>query len=146
MKLNLPAFEHQLKKIEGKVHIFDIIRKKFLFLTPEEWVRQHFVHFLINQYQYPKALMTTERGLYYNKLQKRTDIVIYDRNGKPFLIVECKAAHIPINQKVFNQVAMYNKVHQAPYVCVTNGLVHYCCEIDLKNNHFNFLEDLPQIP
>ncbi len=90
--------------------------------------------------------MTTERGLYYNKIQKRTDIVVYDRNGKPFLIVECKATNIPINQKVFNQVAMYNKVHQAPYVCVTNGLVHYCCKIDLKNNHFNFLEDLPPLP
>ncbi len=146
MKLNLPAFEYQLKKIDDKVHIFDIIRKKFLFLTPEEWVRQHFVHFLITKYHYPKSLMTTERGLYYNKIQKRTDIVVYDRNGKPFLIVECKATNIPINQKVFNQVAMYNKVHQAPYVCVTNGLVHYCCKIDLKNNHFNFLEDLPPLP
>lgn len=144
MKLNLPAFKHQLKKIEDKIYIYDIVRKKYIFLTPEEWVRQHFTHFLINEYNYPKSLIATERGLYYNSLQKRTDIVVYDRSGNPFLVIECKAAHVPIDQKVFNQVAMYNKIHQAPYVCVTNGMVHYCCEINFDNNDFEFLNDLPE--
>ncbi|MCP4521311.1 MAG: type I restriction enzyme HsdR N-terminal domain-containing protein [Cytophagales bacterium] len=144
MKLNLPSFDYQLKKIDDKVCIFDIIRKKYLVLTPEEWVRQNFLHFLISKYQYPKSLITTERGLAYNQLQKRTDIVIYDRNGKPFLVVECKAPDVPINQKTFNQVSVYNQVHKAPYICVTNGMVHYCCEINHENNNFSFLKDLPQ--
>lgn len=142
--LNLPGFEYKLKQIEGKPYIFDVIRKKYIRITPEEWVRQHVIHWLLNQYQYPKALIRNEGGLTLNQLQKRTDILVFDRMGQPFLLIECKAPHIAITQQVFDQVARYNHVHRAPYLVVTNGLTHFCCCIDRQNNSFTFLDDLPR--
>src|SRR5690606_27113443 len=91
--LNLPSFEYRIKKTEEKTFIFDEIRKKFVVLTPEEWVRQHFVHYMIGHLRYPRALINVETGLAYNQLRKRSDIVLYDRTGKPWMIVECKAPH-----------------------------------------------------
>lgn len=141
--LNLPEFAYKLREIEGKLYILDILRRKYVFLTPEEWVRQHFVHFLINQHQYPKALMKNEGGLRYNRLAKRTDIVMYDRNGNPFLVIECKGANIPITQSTFDQAAQYNHTLRAPYIAVTNGLEYFCAAIHHAENRFQFLKDVP---
>lgn len=141
--LNLPAFDHKIIKRDGKLFIFDVLRKKYVFLTPEEWVRQHFVHFLINQYHYPRALMRVEGGLRYNNLPKRTDLVVFDRDGKPLIVVECKDVFTPITQAVFDQAAGYNYVLKAPYLIVVNGLAHHCCRIDHVNHTYEFLADIP---
>ncbi len=124
--------------------IFDVLRRKYVLLTPEEWVRQHFIHYLVNSLAYPKSLISVERGTTYNKLQKRTDICIYTNTGSPFLLVECKAAHVPITQEVVKQVSTYNQVLQAPYVVITNGLEHYCWEVDFATRKFMPLQDIPK--
>lgn len=141
--LNLPAFAHKLKQIDGKPYIFDLLRRKYVRITPEEWVRQHVVHLLINHYQYPKSLIKTEGGLVLNTLQKRTDLVIFDRVGQPFLVVECKAPHVALSRAVFDQIARYNYIHKAPYLFITNGLTHYCCGIDPATNELTYLDDFP---
>ncbi len=143
LQLNLPPFEYQLRKEANRLQIFDIIRRKFLVLTPEEWVRQHFIHFLINQYQYPKSLIQVETGLKYNALQKRTDIVVYDREGKPFLVIECKAPNVKISEETFRQASAYNKILQAPYLAITNGMVHQCCKTDWESGEISFLKEIP---
>src|SRR5690349_1542646 len=122
VQLNLPAFEYQLKKEEGKVWIFDNLRKKYLVLTPEEWVRQHFVNYLIQERKYPRALIKLEGGLSYNTLAKRSDIVVFDREGKPWMIVECKAPDVVISDGTLRQASMYNAQLKAKYLAVTNGL------------------------
>lgn len=144
-KLNLPDFNPTIRKEDGKVWIFDIIRKKYIVLTPEEWVRQHFVHYLINHLKYPKTLFRIEGSLTYNKLQKRSDIVIHDREGKPWMLVECKAPNIKLTQKAFNQVAVYNMTIGARFVAVTNGMVQYCFEPSLKGEA-NHLVAFPEFP
>ena len=141
--LNLPSLDLEIVEKGGEKVVFDPIRKKHLLLTPEEWVRQHFVQYLINQHGYAKSLIKLEGGLSYNKLRKRTDILVYNRRGEPFMLVECKAAHIPLNQKVFQQASTYNKTIRAKYLVVTNGLSHYCCEINHDLNTFQFLEGFP---
>lgn len=141
--LNLPAFGHKISEIGGKAHIFDVLRRKYVRLTPEEWVRQHMIHLLLSHYQYPRALMQCEGGLVLNQTQKRTDLVVFDRAGQPFLVVECKAPHITLNQAVFDQIARYNHVHRAPHLIVTNGLLHYCCCIDHQTADITFLDDFP---
>ena len=144
-KLNLPDFNLTVRKEEGKVWIFDIIRKKYIVLTPEEWVRQHFIHYLINELNYPKSLFRIEGSLTYNKLQKRSDIVIHDRGGKPWMLVECKAPNIKLTQKAFNQVAVYNMTIGARYVAVTNGMVQYCF-MTSANSEVNHLTSFPEFP
>ncbi|MBD1395892.1 type I restriction enzyme HsdR N-terminal domain-containing protein [Pontibacter sp. JH31] len=141
--LNLPSFEYKIKHSDANVMIFDALRRKYVLLTPEEWVRQHFVHYLIGSLQYPKSLISIERGTTYNKLQKRTDMCVYDQQGKPYLLVECKAAHVPITQEVVRQVSVYNQVLQARYVAITNGLEHYCWEVNFETRQF---QPLPGIP
>ena len=141
--LNLPAFDHKIKQVEGKAYIFDLLRRKYVRLSPEEWVRQHIVHLLLTHYQYPKALIRPEGGLLLNQTPKRTDVVVFDRTGQPYLIVECKAPHVPLSQAVFDQVARYNHVHKAPYVVISNGLTHYCCQIDHVSAQVQFLDDFP---
>ena len=126
--LNLPSFEPKIKKEDGKVWIFDVIRKKYIVCTPEEWVRQHFVNHLIHDLKYPKALFKVESGLSFNHLQKRSDIVVHDRDGKPWMLVECKSPTIKLSQKAFNQIAVYNMNIGAKFLVITNGMVHYCCE------------------
>jgi hypothetical protein len=128
-ELNLPPFEYKVKKIDEKLHIFDIIRRKYLLITPEEWVRQHVLHWLINHHHYPKSLIRTESGLQYNQLAKRTDILVYDRNGLPFMLVECKASFVPLTQQVLEQAIRYNAILKAPYLLISNGLEHLLFEI-----------------
>ena len=142
--LNLPSQEFKIKKSDGKVWIFDGVRKKFVVLTPEEWVRQHFIHYLIEQQYYPKALFRIEGSLHYNQMQKRSDILIYDRKGKPWMLVECKSPSIKLTQKAFNQVAIYNMTIGAKYLAVTNGMVHYCYIAPKPGEEGKFLEDFPE--
>lgn len=141
--LNLPHFKFKIKSKENKYLIFDIIRKKYIVLTPEEWVRQHIIHYLIVVKKYPISLIAVEKQLTVNTLKKRTDIVVFSSKGKPNIIVECKASNVKINQETFNQIARYNLKLNANYLMVTNGLEHYYCKIDTKNERYNFLKELP---
>ena len=141
--LNLPAYNHKLKKINDKLCIWDIIRKKYIVLTPEEWVRQHFVHHLINDRQYPKGLIKLESSLNYNQLLKRTDIQVFDRSGSLFMIIECKAPYIELCSSVFAQAAQYNSILKAPYLTIANGMAFHCVRTNWENFHIDFLEDLP---
>ena len=136
-------FTPTLKKEEGKVWIFDIIRKKHIVLTPEEWVRQHFVHYMINDLKYPKSLFRIEGSLTYNKLQKRSDILVRDREGRPWMLVECKSPSIKLTQRAFNQIAVYNMTVGAKFIAVTNGMVHYCCEAAKAGEEAKFLNEFP---
>jgi hypothetical protein len=142
--LNLPAFEVKVKKSEGKVFIFDSVRKKYVALTPEEWVRQHVVNYLVNHRFYPKSLFRIEGSLNYNSLQKRSDILIYDRAGKPWMLIECKSFSIKLTQRAFNQAAIYNMTVGARYVAVSNGMVHYCCVAPGPGETAEFLEEFPE--
>jgi Predicted type IV restriction endonuclease len=142
-QLNLPKANVSLKKEKGKVWIFDIIRKKYIVLTPEEWVRQHFLHHLINNFNYPKSLFRIESSLKYNQLQKRSDILVHDRNGKPWMLIECKSPEIKLTQKAFNQVSVYNMTIGAKYLVVTNGMALFCCEAPKEGEDANYLSDLP---
>jgi len=143
-KLNLPEINPSLKKENGKVLIFDGIRKKYIVLTPEEWVRQHFIHYLIIELKYPKSLFRIEGALTYNKLQKRSDILVFDRNGKAWMLIECKSPTIKLNQKAFNQVAVYNMTIGAKYIAVTNGMAHFCFEAGQPGVEPKFMEKFPE--
>jgi len=142
-ELNLPPYNVQTKRLKGDTYIYDTIRKQYLKLTPEEWVRQHLVHYLMDCKNTPKGLIAVEMALEYNTMQKRSDIVVFDRRGQPLMIVECKAPTVAITQKVFEQVAMYNLTLQVPYLIVSNGLTHYCCHVNLKEQSFSFLREFP---
>ncbi|MDO5980356.1 type I restriction enzyme HsdR N-terminal domain-containing protein [Flavivirga spongiicola] len=142
-ELNFPKFSFRFKNSENKISIFDSIRKKFVILQPEEWVRQHCVQYLINNKGYPKSLINVEKELIINSLRKRYDIVVYNSNGSIHLIVECKAPKIIINQDTFDQIARYNLELNATYLMVTNGLNHYYCQMDFENERYNFLKDIP---
>ena len=141
--LNLPTYNFKLKNSQNKTLIFDKLRKKYIVLTPEEWVRQHFVHFLIEEKKYPESLIAIEKQLTINTLKKRTDILIFNTDGKPEIIVECKAPSIKISQKTFDQIARYNLQLKAKFLIVTNGLTHFYCKMDLKNKTYIFLKELP---
>ena len=143
IQLNLPSISPNLKKEQGKIWIFDIIRKKYVVLTPEEWVRQHFVHHLIQNLHYPKSLFRIEGSLTYNKVQKRSDILICDRTGKPWMLVECKSASIKLTQKAFNQIAVYNMTVGASYLAVTNGMIHYCWQAPELGKEPLFMNEFP---
>lgn len=142
-KLNLPSYTFKLKSNENKTLIFDNLRKKYVVLTPEEWVRQHFVEFLIKEKKYPVSLIAIEKQLTINNRKKRTDILIFNSNGKPNIIVECKAPSIKITQATFDQIARYNLKLDADFLVITNGLEHYYCSLDKKNETYVFLKDIP---
>lgn len=142
--LNLPTFEIKTKSIKGKTFIFDVIRKKYVALTPEEWVRQHILHFLVVHKNYPSSLIAVEAGLKLNGLNKRADLIVYDKLGIPFLIVECKAPEVKISQDTFDQIARYNVAFNVKYLVVTNGMHHYCCKIDYETNNYTYLQNLPE--
>lgn len=141
--LNLPTCDIKVRRNGVKKEIFDPVRKRFVALTPEEWVRQHFVQFLMNERHVPAMLIGVEVSLKYNRLSKRSDIVVFDRMGQPSLAVECKASNVKIDQKVFDQLARYNMVLNVRYLVVTNGLAHYCCQIDKGKGTYTFLQDIP---
>ena len=128
--LNLPPYAHKVKELNGKPYIYDSIRKKFVRLSPEEWVRQHVIELLHVQYHHPKSLMAIESGLQYNRLSKRSDILVLDSDGAPFLLVECKAPHIAITPATFAQISRYNFTLLPRYLAVTNGLTHHCFSIE----------------
>lgn len=143
--LNLPTYEFKYKAGEGgRVLIFDAIRKLYVPLTPEEWVRQHFVRFLTEEKKYPASLVAIELGLKYNQLQKRADILIYNTLGQPLLMVECKAPSVKITQEVFHQIAVYNMSFKVAYLVVTNGMDHFCCEMDYEKATYRFLQMVPE--
>ena len=141
-KLNLPKYSYKIKNRENKLYIFDIVRKKYIVLTPEEWVRQHFVNYLITHKKYPKSIIAIEKQLKYNGLIKRTDILVFDKQGQPDIIVECKSPSIKISQDTFDQIARYNLKLNANFLIVTNGLDHYYCKLDHHNRHYVFLENI----
>lgn len=142
-ELNFPKFSFRFKNNENKVSIFDTIRKKFVILQPEEWVRQHCIQYLITEKGYPKSLINVEKELKINQLKKRYDIVIYNTDGSIHLIVECKAPKIDIKQDTFDQIARYNLELNATFLMVTNGINHYYCQMDFKNEKYNFLKTIP---
>ncbi|MFP9114270.1 type I restriction enzyme HsdR N-terminal domain-containing protein [Flavobacterium sp. RHBU_3] len=142
-KLNFPEYSFRFKNSENKVAIFDDIRKKFILLTPEEWVRQHVVHFLLTAKNFPKSHINVEKVVKINGMNKRYDIVVYRPDGSIFLIVECKAPYVPITQTTFDQIARYNMVLNAGYLMVTNGLNHYFCQMDNEAERYIFLKDIP---
>ena len=143
-KLNFPEFSFRFKNNENKVSIFDCIRKKFVILQPEEWVRQHCVLYLMEVKKYPISLINVEKELTINDLKKRYDIVIFNPDGSILLIVECKAPKININQTTFDQIARYNTALNATYLMVTNGINHYYCQMDFENERYQFLKDIPE--
>jgi hypothetical protein len=142
--LNLPPYPFKINDSNGQLTLFDEIRKKHLIITPEEWVRQHFVQYLINQKKYPKSLIKLEGGVKLNGMPRRTDIVVFNPAGEKILMVECKAPSIAIDQKVFDQVARYNITHKIGLLAVTNGLQHYYCTVDFNNQDYKFIEELPE--
>ncbi|RFZ95168.1 restriction endonuclease subunit R [Mucilaginibacter conchicola] len=141
--LNLPPYPFKLTDDNGTLSIFDELRKKQIILTPEEWVRQHFVQYLIKEKGYPKGLIKLEGGLKLNGLAKRTDIVVFNSAGERILLVECKAPSVAISQATFDQAARYNMVHKVALMAVSNGLQHYYCSIDHQTESYRFLEELP---
>ena len=142
-KLHFPSYSFRFKNSENKVAIFDEIRKKFIILTPEEWVRQHVIQFLMVEKKYPKSLINVEKVLNVNGLQKRYDVVVFNSDGSIFVLVECKSPEVKTSQATFDQIARYNMTLKAEYLMVTNGLNHYYCQIDLSNEKYAFLTELP---
>ncbi len=142
-KLNLPNYSFNIKFEGQRKLIFDSIRKKFVVLTPEEWVRQNFISYLVENKNYPKGLIAVEKKVDVNRMPQRSDIVLYNNMAIPVMIVECKAPSVKISQETFNQIARYNMKLQVPYLVVTNGLNHYCCQIDYEMNSFKFIPDIP---
>ncbi len=142
-QLNFPSYSFRFKNSENKVSIFDAIRKKFIILTPEEWVRQHVVQFLINEKNYPQSLLNVEKVLRVNGLRKRYDIVVYNSDGTIHILIECKAPEITISQNTFDQIAQYNMTLQSNFLMVTNGMNHYFCQMDFENEKYQFLSELP---
>ncbi|UOK41834.1 MULTISPECIES: type I restriction enzyme HsdR N-terminal domain-containing protein [Flavobacterium] len=142
-KLNFPAYTFRFKNSENKLAVFDEIRKKFVVLTPEEWVRQNVIHFLLHQKNYSKSYINVEKSIKINGLTKRYDVVVFQPDGKIFLLIECKAPEVNISQQTFDQIARYNMTLEAKYLMVTNGLNHYFCYMDYENEKYQFLRELP---
>lgn len=142
--LNLPLYAAKISEKNGKRSIFDIVRRKYVVLTPEEWVRQHFINYLITEKGFPAELIANEVSLVLNGTSKRCDTVIYNRFLAPLMIVEYKAPHIEITQAVFDQIVRYNMVMRVEYLVVSNGMVHYCCKIDYEKGSYSFIEGIPE--
>ena len=142
--LSFPNYEFRIKNKHNKKYIFDQIRKKFVLLTSEEWVRQNCIMFLINDKKIPKGLINVEKKIKINSLTKRYDIIVYKSNGSVFLLVECKSPDIIINQKTFNQIAIYNYEVVSDFLMVTNGIQNYYCSIDYSNQCYKFVKYFPK--
>lgn len=146
LALNLPSFPLKITNREGKRYIFDTLRKKYVALTPEEWVRQHFTHYLLAYKGYPQGLLANEIQINLNGTRKRCDTVLYRRDLSALMIVEYKAPSVEITQAVFDQITRYNMVLRVKYLIVTNGLQHYCCRIDYRTQTYTFLTSIPDYP
>lgn len=145
MKLNLPPYDVRVTvNASGERVIYDRLRQKYVALTPEEWVRQHFVEFMIVHRGYPASLMANEVGITLNGTRRRCDTVVFDRRGLPLTIVEYKSPDVAVTQKTFDQIVRYNMVLHARYLIVSNGLTHYCCAIDYDGHTYSFLDDVPE--
>ena len=142
-QLNLPEYQFRIRGEEGSEMILDPIRRKFVRLTPEEWVRQNFVQYLVHEGKYPPGLIGIEVMSAFNKLRKRVDILVHNRAGRPVMIVECKAPEVAIDDVVFDQAVCYNMGFRVPYLIVTNGLIHYACRIDHEREKYDFLLVIP---
>lgn len=144
-QLNLPPYEINVKMgNDGSKMIFDRLRRKFVALSPEEWVRQHFVSYLIEHKGFPAGLMANEVSLSLNNTSRRSDTVVYDAHAHPLVIVEYKAPTVKITQKTFDQIVRYNMALRSPYLIVSNGMTHYCCAIDYATHSYRFLPEIPQ--
>ena len=143
LHLNLPPFAINVKKTNGKLTVFDSLRRKFIALTPEEWVRQHFVNYLITEKGYSHSLIANEIQINLNNQKRRCDSVVYDKHLSPLMIIEYKSPEVEITQSVFDQIARYNIVLKVKYLVVSNGLNHYCCKMDYDNQSFEYLPDIP---
>jgi hypothetical protein len=142
-ELNLPSYSFKITRDAGSEMIFDQVRRKFVRLTPEEWVRQNFIQYLIHEGKYPSGLLGVEVMFRLNKLKRRVDLLVHDRTGKPVMIVECKSPDVKIDDKVFDQIVCYNMEFKVPYIVVTNGTDHYACKIDHENKRYEFLLVIP---
>ena len=142
--LNLPQYAIKVTKRNGRDYIFDDLRRKYVALTPEEWVRQHFVHYPLDHKGYPAALMGNEIAITLNGMNRRCDTVVYDKALKPRMIIEYKAPTVKITKEVFAQISRYNLILKVDYLIVSNGLQHYCCKMDYTNNTFTFLHEIPE--
>lgn len=143
-KLNLPEYSFRIRTVEGKTLIFDSLRRKYVRLTPEEWVRQNFVQFLIAEKNYSVSLIAVEAGVKVNNNPQRADLVVFNRSGNPLLIAEFKAPEVKISQQVFDQIVRYNMQLKVPFLIVSNGLEHYCCRINYGDNSYAFLPEIPE--
>ena len=143
-ELNLPKYEIRIGRKDGRLTIFDFLRRRYVALTPEEWVRQHFTHFLVEHKSYPQGLLANEVELSVGEKSLRCDSVLYDRELRPRMIVEYKAPHIKLTQKVFQQIATYNLLLHVAYLVVSNGIEHHCVKMDYENEKYLFLEDIPE--
>ena len=141
--LNLPPAALKYKTVNGKQLVFDVVRKKYVALTPEEWVRQNFVHYLMSQLGYPAGLIAVESVVKINSLNQRADVVVYSRKGNPALIIECKAPKVRIDNSVFEQAARYNLNLEVSYLLVTNGIKHYCAQLNSKDKSYKMLKSIP---
>lgn len=143
IQLNLPSYSFKLRGKENPEFIFDSIRRKYVRLTPEEWVRQHFIQYLVREGKYPAGLIGIESMFRMNKLTRRVDVLIHNRSGEPVMIVECKAPTVDIDDVIFDQIVCYNMELKVPYIIVTNGMSHYACKIDHENQKYEFLLVIP---
>lgn len=141
--LNLPPYETNIVVRNGQKMIFDVLRRNFVALTPEEWVRQHFIHYLLDSKGYPSSLLGNEMSITLNGMSRRCDSVLWSKDLQPRMIIEYKAPTIKITQKTFNQINAYNSVLQVPYIIASNGIVHYCCHLDKAKNTCEFLSQIP---
>ncbi len=142
--LHLPRFDARIRQGKQGLEIFDVFRQKYLKITPEEWVRQHLLQHLVNGLGYPKARLSVEKSIEFNKMTRRYDAVIYNHNGQyPILLIECKAPHIGIDQTVFDQAARYNRVLGVDYFLLSNGMTHLFAFVDHEAGRYRFLEEIP---
>ena len=143
MEINLPPYDIKLREQDGKRQIFDFLRRRYVALTPEEWVRQHFVNYLLNHKGYPKGLLTNEVELRVGDKKLRGDTLLYNRDTTPQMIIEYKAPQIEITQHVFDQIAVYNHLLHVDYLVISNGMQHYCCRMDYEKREYSFLRNIP---
>jgi len=142
--LNFPNYHFKYKKVKDKTYIFDIVRKKFYLLTPEEWVRQHILHYLIFTKKYSKNLIAVEKKIEINQTFRRFDVVVFNHNMQAYILIECKSPDVKISQSTFDQINQYNWLIKAPYLFLTNGMKHYICLVDFNKNNYQFIKELPE--